>query len=86
MTNQIQAFESGQFVTIRALSVDGEPWFVAKDVCDALGIRTDTVRVILDDDEVDETNPNTIGVAGGRNPLIVSEPGLYKLILKSRKP
>ena len=86
MTNEIRTFESAQFGTIRALSVDGEPWFVAKDVCDALGIRTDTVRVILDDDEVAETNPNTIGVAGGRNPLIVSEPGLYKLVLKSRKP
>ena len=64
----------------------GEPWFVAKDVCDALGIRTDTIHTILDDDEVDETNPNTIGVAGGRNPLIVSEAGLYSLVLKSRKP
>ena len=41
---------------------------------------------ILDDDEVRETNPNSIGVAGGRNPLIVSEAGLYSLILKSRKP
>ncbi len=82
----IQLFHNDQFGDVRALSIDGEPWFVAKDVCDALGIRTDTVRVILDNDEVDETNPNTIGVAGGRNPLIVSEPGLYKLILKSRKP
>lgn len=86
MTNDIQVFKNERFGTIRALSVDGEPWFVAKDVCDALGIRTDTVRIILDDDEVDETNPNTIGVAGGRNPLIVSEPGIYKLVLKSRKP
>lgn len=82
-----QVFESSEFGTIRAMrGEDGEPWFVAKDVCDALGIRTDTVRTILDDDEVRETNPNSIGVAGGRNPLIVSEAGLYSLILKSRKP
>ena len=66
---------------------DGEPWFVAKDVCDALGIRTDTVRTILDDDEVTEIlNPNSIGVTHGRAPLIVSEAGLYALVLKSRKP
>lgn len=39
MTNAIQAFESGQFGTIRALSVDGEPWFVATDVAKALGYR-----------------------------------------------
>ena len=89
MSNEIvpQVFESPEFGTIRALRDEGgEPWFVAKDVCDALGIRTDTVRTTLDDDEVRETNPNTIGVAGGRNPLIVSEAGLYSLILKSRKP
>lgn len=64
-----------------------EPWFVAKDVCDALGIRTDTVRTILDDDEVSEApNPNSIGVTHGRAPLIVTEGGLYTLVLRSRKP
>lgn len=83
----IQAFDSPEFGQLRVVQgEDGEPWFVAKDVCDALGIRTDTVRTILDDDEVRETNPNSIGVAGGRNPLIVSEAGLYSLVLKSRKP
>lgn len=83
----VQVFENDEFGAIRVIKDEnGEPWFVAKDVCDALGIRTDTVRTILDDDEVRETNPNSIGVAGGRNPLIVSEAGLYSLILKSRKP
>lgn len=83
----IQVFSSQQFGELRTLKgTDGEPWFVAKDVCDVLEIRTDTIRRILDDDEVGETNPNTIGVAGGRNPLIVSEAGLYNLVLRSRKP
>lgn len=89
MSNEIvpQVFESSESGAIRAMRDEGgEPWFVAKDVCDALGIRTDTVRTTLDEDEVKETNPNTIGVAGGRNPLIVSEAGLYSLVLKSRKP
>lgn len=83
-----QVFSSQEFGTIRAMrGEDGEPWFVAKDVCDALGIRTDTVRTILDDDEVREIpNPNSIGVTHGRAPLIVSEAGLYSLVLKSRKP
>ena len=84
--NKIQLFNNQEFGHLRVTMQDGEPWFVAKDVCDALGIRTDTIHTILDDDEVDETNPNTIGVAGGRNPLIVSEAGLYSLVLKSRKP
>lgn len=85
--NEIKTFESDQFGTVRAIrDENGEPWFVAKDVCDALGIRTDTVRAILDADEVRETNPNSIGVAGGRKPLVVSEPGFYKLVMRSRKP
>lgn len=83
-----QVFENSEFGAIRAMrGEDGEPWFVAKDVCDALGIRTDTVRTILDEDEVTEaSNPNSIGVTHGRAPLIVSEAGLYSLVLKSRKP
>lgn len=82
-----QVFDNPEFGRLRVIQDEsGEPWFVAKDVCDALDIRTDTVRTILDEDEVKETNPNSIGVAGGRNPLIVSEAGLYSLVLKSRKP
>lgn len=85
--NDIQVFQHGQFGQVRVVrSETGEPWFVAKDVCNSLGIRTDSVRSILDADEVSETNPNIIGVAGGRKPLIVSEAGIYSLILKSRKP
>lgn len=87
MSNEIQTFENEQFGAIRAIrGEDGEPWFVAKDVCDALGIRTDSIRSILDGDEVGETNPNSIGVVGGRAPLVVSEPGLYRLVMRSRKP
>lgn len=83
---QLYSFDGNQ---VRTLTDEhGEPWFVAKDVCDILGIRTDTVRVICDAEDVSEANPNTIGVAqnGGRQPIIVSEPGLYALVLKSRKP
>lgn len=84
MTNEIVTFHNDMFGDMRATKIDGEPWFVAKDVCGALGIRTDTVRKILDDDEVSEIDPNSIGVRGN-SPLIVSEAGLYALILKSRK-
>ena len=90
MPNQIvRQFESAEFGTVRALTIDSEPWFVAKDVCDALGIRTNTVRTILDEDEVAEANANSIDIGpefGGRAPLIITEAGLYSLILRSRKP
>ena len=74
--------------TVRAVVKDGEPWFVAKDVCDALELRTDNLRAILEEDEIDTVNPYTIGGAqnGGRAPLIINESGLYSLILRSRKP
>lgn len=67
----------------------GDPWFVAKDVCDILGLGTEHLRRDLDEDEVTKaTNlPNwQVGTNGGRTPLIISEPGLYKLIMRSRKP
>lgn len=67
---------------------NGDPWFVAKDVCDILALGTEHLRRCLDEDEVTEaTNlPNwQVGPNGGRVPLIISEPGLYKLIMRSRK-
>lgn len=65
--------------------MDGEPWFVAADVCRALGIgdsRTATAR--LDDDEKDAVLIRTLG--GEQKMTIVNEPGLYTLVLSSRKP
>ena len=82
-TMEILPFEHEDFGKLRVISQDGEPWFVAKDVCEALGVDTSHVRRGLDDDEV-ATLPNWQGK--GAAPLIVSEAGLYALILKSRKP
>lgn len=69
---------------------NGEPWFVSKDVCDALGIHTRDVRKILDVDEVAEGLVDTIhltsGASGRPVRLFINESGLYSLILKSRKP
>lgn len=86
----VQVFDNSKFGSLRVVKDEhGEPWFVAKDVCDALGIRTNTVRTILDEDEVTDANVNTIDIGpefGGRAPLIITEAGLYSLILRSRKP
>lgn len=87
MDNAIQVFNNEDYGTIRALKVDGEPWFVAKDICDALGIATNHLRESLDDDEVSNLPITEVGPEfGGRAPLIVSEAGLYSLVLRSRKP
>lgn len=89
MTTEITTlqFNNDQFGQLRAVKDEnGEPWFVAVDICKALDIRTDTVRKIVDAEDISETNPNSVGVAGGRNPIIVNESGFYTLVLKSRKP
>lgn len=83
-STSIQLFHNDKFGDVRALSVDGEPWFVAKDVCDALGLNNSRKAVArLDDDEKGVTSSDTPG--GEQRVQIVSEPGLYKLIMRSRK-
>lgn len=68
----------------------GEPWFVAADVCAALAIGnpSDAVRRLDDDEKMTlDTTEGHSGQRGGAQALnVVSEPGLYSLILKSRKP
>lgn len=64
----------------------GSPWFIAKDVCDILGL-TNTSEALRSLDEDEKSNLSNSDVAqGGRPPLIISEAGLYKLIIRSRKP
>lgn len=80
--NQLQAFDfSGN--NVRVIIKGGEPWWVAKDVCQVLEISNPTVAIQrLDLDEV--TKFNLGGLHGETN--IVNESGLYSLILGSRKP
>lgn len=81
----MRAFESARFGTIRALSVDGEPWFVATDVAKALGYRmaSDMTRR-LDDDEKGTRSMRTPG--GEQELSVISEAGLYNAILGSKVP
>lgn len=80
-SSSIQVFNNEDFGQIRALEIDGQPWFVAKDVCDALGLTNVTVALQrLDDDERSKFN---LGRQGESN--VVSEAGLYNLIMASKK-
>lgn len=82
--NEIQTFNNPEFGTVRAVrGDDGEPLFVARDVTDALGLdRTATRR--LDEDEKGVRSTHTPG--GNQQVLLVTEPGFYKLVMRSRKP
>ncbi|MEO7018367.1 MAG: BRO family protein [Leifsonia sp.] len=76
------AFEG---VTVRTIDIEGEPWFLLRDVMDVLGLANSTEAVRgLDDDEVSTTELSLDGQR--RNYYMVSEPGLYTLIGRSRKP
>ena len=69
---------------VRIIDRDGEPWFVAKDVCNILEVaRVDSAIRALDADEKDTHSMSTLG--GEQEMTIVNEPGLYSLILRSRK-
>lgn len=86
MSTEIQRFDF-KGAALRALTDEnGEPWFVAKDVCDVLGIENS--RKATAELDSDEKNTVTIsdGIAGNPNKTIISEPGLYRLVMKSRKP
>lgn len=69
---------------IRAVQIDGSPWFAAIDVCNAIGISNnrDALRK-LDDDEKNTVGLND-GNRGNPNTVIISESGLYTLILRCR--
>ena len=90
MNNEIQKFDF-RGASLRTLTDKaGEPWFVAKDVCDILGMSNPSMAVTaLDKDEVAQIDPKDyLGSENRSNQAvnIVSEPGLYKLIMRSRKP
>ena len=81
--NEIEIFNNENFGQIRTIVIDGNPWFVAKDVCDILGIAnpTDALNKGLEDFERARFN---LGRQGEAN--IISESGFYTLVLRSRKP
>lgn len=87
MNNEIQKFDF-KGTSLRTLTDKaGEPWFVAKDVCDILEISnpSDALQA-LDDDEKTNLGNSYVWSEPGRRPLIISEPGLYRLVMCSRKP
>ena len=70
---------------VRITDLDSNPWFVAADVCRVLGYANPPQVVSrLDSDEKDILNVDTLG--GAQNSIIISESGLYSLVLTSRKP
>jgi len=84
MSNQLTTFNFNA-LPVRVVEREGEPWFVAKDVCEAISISPSEYRRLSDDEKC--LLPRTqLGMRPGRPAMLVSEPGLYKLIMRSNKP
>lgn len=84
--NKVTIFKYEESKLVRTMNVSGEPWFVLKDVCDVLGLST-PARVVerLDSDEVSQAH--LIDSMGRSQEMtIISESGLYNVILRSDKP
>ena len=86
MENKITTFSSEEFGNVRTMMIDGDPWFVAADVCKILGLNQVTNAVkTLDEDE--KALITIKGLSRGNDTgNIINEFGLYNLILRSRKP
>lgn len=83
--NEIQIFHSAQFGQVRTVIKDDQPWFVASDVCKALEL--DKTWNALQRLDADEKGTTSISTPGGKQDMsIINEPGLYALVLGSRKP
>ena len=84
--NDIQVFKNDQFGQVRAArGKNGEPVFVAKDICAILDLGNPRSSIALLDD--DEKGVHSVDTPGGRQQMTtVTEPGFYKLVMRSRKP
>lgn len=87
ITNELQIFSNPEFGEVRTVNIDGEPWFVGKDVATALGYSN--TRDALSK-HVDDEDKNTVafrdGIQGNPNQTVINESGLYSLVLSSKLP
>lgn len=91
--NEIEIFKNPEFGEIRTLTIDGEPWFVGKDVAERLGYEnpTKSIRDHVDEEDkkmgVQNVTPSVTDSFGRiQYPTWINESGLYSLVLSSKLP
>ncbi len=95
--NELKIFEHEEFGQVRIIDKDGNPWFVAKDVCQALGIANhrdavkqavERLKTFMPEEQAKGVVSNyPLSTPGGlQETLIFQEPVLYEVIFASRKP
>ncbi|MCM1231610.1 MAG: phage antirepressor KilAC domain-containing protein [Ruminococcus flavefaciens] len=82
-----EIFENADFGEIRTLTINGEPYFVGKDIAEALGYNQTDKAIARHVDEDDRTKHTVIDKLGRpQETFIINESGLYSLILSSKLP
>lgn len=88
MTKELKVFNY-EGAQVRTFNIDGEVWFVAKDVCDILELGNVSKAI----QELDEDERSSLTISEGTSPKggnpnmnVINEPGFYALVFKSRKP
>ena len=85
--NKVTIFKYEENKPVRIMNINGEPWFVLKDVCEVLGMDSTQLKKVADRLEEDEKGRTQITTPGGaQESWIISESGLYNVILRSDKP
>lgn len=86
MNEIIKTFNNPEFGEVRTLTIDGEPWFVGKDVAERLGYSNsrDALAKHVDSEDKGVANCDTLG--GAQKLPIINESGLYSLVLSSKLP
>ena len=84
--NEVRVFTNDEFGKVRTVMIDGEPWFVGKDVADILGYANNR-KAIADHVDEEDKGVTKCDTAGGLQDLVViNESGLYSLIMSSQLP
>lgn len=86
MSNELTVFENAEFGSVRTLVINGEPYFVGKDVAKILGYNNPRKALIdhVDSEDKGVTKCDTLG--GTQEMTVINESGLYSLILSSKLP
>ena len=82
--NDLKIFNNPEFGEVRMVMMDGEPWFVGKDVAEILGYQDTYGALKKHVDDEDRQNCQNDSFESNRGLTIINESGLYSLVLSSK--
>ena len=86
MENNLEIFTNPEFGNSRIIEKNGEPWFIGKDVAEALGYEASRNAITKHVDDEDKLTHQISASGQNRNMTVINESGLYSLILSSKLP